>query len=244
MQSRDYYELVVKMLTSVEDTQAPVIQQAGQVIAKALQADGILHVFSTGHSHMMVEEMFYRTGGLVPVDPVFDAGTMLHHGAEKSSQFERLPGYARVVYSSVTARPGDPFIIISNSGINAVPVEMAQLAKASGMIVIAITSRDISGKLVSRLPSGKKLMDEADIVIDNCISGSDAALQVGKRGLQVGAFSTVICAYIIQRIVLAVASEYENAGIDPPVFASANMPGGDAWNEPLIQKYRSRIHNL
>jgi uncharacterized phosphosugar-binding protein len=244
MQSKEYYNLVVKTITKIEETQESSIQQAGQLIKQAFQADGVLHVFSTGHSHMMVEEMFYRSGGLVPVDPVFDSGTMLHHGAVKSTQFERLPGYAQVIYSGIETQPGDPFIIISNSGVNSVPVEMAQIARADGMKVIAITSRNISQQLVSRTTSGKKLMDEADIVIDNCIIDSDASIKVGQSGLRVGAISTVLCAYIVQRIVLAVAYEYEKEGSNPPIFASANMPGGDAWNEPLVKKYKSRIRGL
>ncbi len=244
MISGTYYGLVASLLERIERTQSRVLAEAAQAIKRALDAGGVVHAFSTGHSHMMVEEMFYRAGGLVPVNAIFDPGTMLHHGASRSTRLERLPGYAEAVLGDVDTRPGEPIILASNSGINVVPVEMALLAKARGLVVIAITSRTLSLRLEPRHPSGKRLLDLADIVLDNCVEESDAALEIPGSGARVGGVSSIAGIYLVQRLMLSVIDEYLHAGEMPPVFVSANVPGGDEWNRKLIEHYRGRIRGL
>jgi uncharacterized phosphosugar-binding protein len=239
-----YHTAVIDLLNRIDETQTQALQQAAALIKKSIDAGNVVHIFSTGHSHMLVEEMFYRAGGLVPVNPIFDPGTMLHQGPQRSTQFERLPGYARVIFQNADTRPGEPIIIASNSGINPVPVEMALLAKGKGLPVIAITSCQISGALPSRMPSGQKLMDVADIILDNCVIESDAAIVVGPGGEKAGAFSTIAGAYLIQQLVLDVAAAFQKEGKVAPIFVSANVPGGDEWNAQLIEKYKGRISQL
>ena len=244
MADETYYHLVLDLLGKIQQTQAASIHQAALVITRALQAGGVLHVFSTGHSHMMVEEMFYRAGGLVPVNPLFDPGTMLHHGAVKSTQFERLPGYAAVVLNGTDPRAGEPLLIVSNSGINPVPVEMALLAKQRGLVPMAITSVSISNQSKPRSTSGQRLLEVADVVIDNCIQGNDAAVEIDKSGRRAGPLSTLAGAFIVQQVVLEVVAEYQKTNQVPPIFASANVPGGDEWNQQLISQYKDRIKLL
>jgi uncharacterized phosphosugar-binding protein len=237
----NYRECVLDLLNRINTTQAPVIAEAAHLVAGSLLEDGVLHVFSTGHSHMIAEELFHRTGGLVPVNPIFDPGTMLHTGALRSTKLERLPGYAGVMFQGLDVREGEPMLIASNSGINPVPIEMAQLAKERGMNVICITSRDISTALKSRYATGKKLMDIADIVIDNCIMQNDAAVELNETGQRIGALSSIAGIYIANCLVVEVAARFKEAGVMPPVLMSSNMPEGDGFNNALLKKYGRRI---
>lgn len=239
-----YYEKVIKLLKEIECSQSGNINRAAQVVKDSIAKGGVFHAFSTGHSHMIVEELFYRTGGLVPINPIFDPSTMLHEGAVKSTRIERLPGYAEAIFKSVDARQDEPILIVSNSGINPVPIEMAILAKQRQMVVIAITSVNISSQQPSRHVSNKKLMDIADIVIDNCIEEEDAAVEIDGTDQRVGALSSIAGIYIAQRIVLNVVEMFIAENIVPPIFKSANLNGGDAHNERLISKYKERIRGL
>lgn len=239
--NREYLRCITELLNNIESTQSGNIDKAASCIKESLNSGGVLHAFSTGHSHMLVEEIFYRAGGLVPVNPILEPAVMLHEGAIKSTNLEKLTGYAKVVFDSHDLRQGEVIIIISNSGINPVPIEMAMMAKERSMKVIALTSCSISGKSTSRHPSGAKLMDIADIVLDNCIKVSDASIEVKETGQSVAAVSTIAGTYILQRTVIAIVNKFLEKGEIPPVFMSANMEGGYEFNERLINKYKSRI---
>jgi len=241
IENRKYLDTVTELLSNIEETQLESIEKAASCIKKSLDGGGVLHAFSTGHSHMLVEEIFYRAGGLVPVNPILDPAVMLHEGVIKSTNLEKLDGYARVIFNNQDLRQGEPIVIISNSGINPVPVEMAMLAKERSMKVIAVTSCSISGSSSSRHPSGARLMDIADIVLDNCISSSDASIKVEETGQMVAAVSTIAGVYILQRVIIAVVNRYTGKGEIPPVFMSANVKGGYEFNENLINKYKTRI---
>jgi len=236
-----YKNEVFNLLKKIEMTQKHLILQSADIIYNSLAENGVLHVFSTGHSHIVIEELFYRCGGLVPVNPIFDPATMLHEGAVKSTRLEKLSGYAEAIFEGIDTREREPILIISNSGINVVPIEMAMLARERGMFVIAITSKDISGNLESRHSSGKKLLDIADLVIDNCVVSRDAAIFLDKTGQYFGPLSSLSSIYIVDRMVVEVVSKYIEAGQVPPVFKSANIPGGDEYNKELINRYKERI---
>ena len=202
-----YLEYVKMMLDEIENSQHANIKQASCIISTCIKNKGILHVFSTGHSHMIVEEMFYRAGGLVQVNPILDPGLMQHEGAIKSTQLERLPGYAKVLLDSIEIKKGEPILIISNSGINSVPVEMAMLAKEKGLTVIAITSIQTSSSIESRHSSKKKLMDVADIVIDNCVPRGDTIIDIGNTGQKIGSVSSLAGIYIVQTLILNIVND-------------------------------------
>lgn len=239
-----FKDVVVNLINEIEATQHENIEKAGKLIVQALGKDGVLHVFSTGHSHMIIEELFYRAGGLIQVNPIFDTSLMLHEGPIRGTALERLPGYAASIFKTIDYAEGEPMIIMSNSGINVVPVEMAQLATENGMKVIAITSVKLSDRLQSRHSSGMKLMDTANVVIDNCLNDGDAVLEIPGTGQRVGAVSSIAALYIAQRIVLEVVNEFLKIGKIPPVFMSANIPGGDEHNAQLVEKYKNRIRHL
>lgn len=241
---KEYLNIIKDILEDIELTQAENIYKASNLIQASINNGGVLHTYSTGHSHMMMEEMFYRTGGLVPVNPIFDPNTMLHQGVLRSTEMERLSGYAKIVLNHADIREGESILICSNSGINAVPIEAALIAKEKGLNVIAITSVRISEKSKSRHSSGLRLMDIADVVIDNCIKKSDASIKIEKTNQSIAPVSTIAGAYIVNRIVIDIVNEFLKKDIVPPVFMTANVEGGYEFNEQLISKYKERIKSF
>ena len=241
----DYKEFTCKVtelinIIDVEETEH--INQAALIIYQAMRKKGLLHIFCTGHSHMIAEEMFYRAGGLIQVNPILEPFLMQHEGAARSTKFERLPGIAKIIFDSVVKLPFEPFLIVSNSGINAVPIEMAECAKVNQNPVIVITSKKVSEGLDSRVSSGKHLFELADVVIDNHAPIGDGII-VTQYG-NIGAVSTIASAYIAQRMVLAIISYYEKDGITPTIYKSANINGGDEHNKGLYDEYEKRIRSL
>lgn len=235
-----YFAEIQRLLTQVLNTQNEAIDNAITATANALAQGGTVYAFGTGHSHMLAEELFYRAGGLVKVHPILDEPLMLHVGASRSSHIERLPGYAATLLDhGISPGETDVFFIFSNSGRNAVPVEMAIEVKKRGATVICITNLAHSGQSSSRHPSGKRLFELCDIVIDNCGCVGDAAMELGNKTC--GPTSTVIGAAILQSIACGAVEELQNRGIQPEVFSSSNVDGGDVINGQFIEKYKKDI---
>lgn len=241
MLAKRYFEAIYQLLRKLEETQLPKIYEAADLVLNVIKNDGILHVFGTGHSHMLAEEPFYRAGGLVPINPILDTALMLHEGALKSSQMERLEGYAEILadYHKICSK--DAIIISSNSGRNAVPVEMAIAARKRDVKVIAITSLAHSQTVKSRHSSGKRLFELADIVIDNCGIPGDAILEVEGLSQKISATSTVTGVVIINTIIAETVERLLLEGITPPIFQSANSDGGEQFAEQLVKNMFGRI---
>lgn len=239
-----YIQKVCTMLNDVERDELEAIEAAALQVYRSMRHGGLLHVFSTGHSHMIVEEMFYRAGGLVPVNPILDASLMLHEGAITSTKNERIAGLAEKILFGAGLKKGDTILISSNTGINNVPIEGALYAKAQGLTVVCVTSLAASKRLNSRHCSGKKLYEVSDIVIDNHAPIGDGFLTVPSSGMITGGASTFSSLYIAQRIVLKVENHYLSEGLDPPIFKSANLPKGDEYNEMISHLYKHVVRAL
>lgn len=239
-----YLPRITDMLTAIEQAEEACLEAAARAAYASISGGGLLHVFSTGHSHMIVEEMFYRSGGLVPINPILSNELMVHEGAITSTIMERQPGKAAEVLGAAGLQKGDTIIISSNTGINVVPVEAAIFAKEAGLTVVCVTSRKASEQLEPRHPNGKKLYQLSDIVIDNHAPIGDGLLEVPGTGEPTGGASTFGSLFIAQRIVLKIENLYLTNGKMPPIYRSANLPGGDAFNEALIEAYRGRIKAL
>lgn len=240
--NKEFNQKVVDLINLVDELETDNIKKASEIIFEALKDKKVVHVFATGHSHMFAEELFYRAGGLVPVNPILLPFLMQHEGAVSSTKFERLPGISKIVYDSLNLKEKEPFIIVSNSGINAVPIEMAEIVKKNNHPLIVITSATISKTLKSRVLSGKHLYDYADVVIDNHSPYGDGLIS-SKYG-PIGSCSSIIGSYIAQRLVLDIVSLFEENNIDPLIYKSANTPGGDEHNKKLMEEYRQRIRGL
>jgi uncharacterized phosphosugar-binding protein len=234
-----YYEAVVRLLGEIQHSQAEAIDKAADLIFSSLAADGVLHIFGSGHSHSVAEEAFHRAGGLVPVNTMTEPFLSPLTSPKKSGRFERLSGLATILLDS-----DEVLIIISNAGINSVPVELALEAKKRDLTVIAITSLRHAQAVTSRHISGKRLFEVADLVIDNGGEAGDGALTFPGLTAKVGPTSLIAGAFIINSIVCGVVARFLAKGLTPPVYLSANLPGGDEHNRQLEARYKGRIKLL
>lgn len=238
-----YWKEVNTVLDRVMATQAQKIQSAAELVAKSLARDGQLYVFGCGHSHIIGEDLFYRAGGTAAVCAMLDSDLMLHTGAAKSSVYEKMSGLAQPVFERYGITSNDVILVVSTSGINSVPIEMALCAKEQGVPVIAIASGAYQDD-ASRHPSGKKLHDVADLLLDNCVCHGDAAVQIGDTDMRVGPISTISSCLIAQSIVVQADEFMHQMGHRPPVYVSGNIPGGMEKNRELIRRYMPRNKHL
>ena len=244
MKNPVYYEAVVRLLGEIQRSQATAIDRAADSIFLSLAADGVLHVFGSGHSHLVAEEAFHRAGGLVPVNTMSEPFLTPLTPPRKSGRFERVSGIAAILLDYHEPRPEEVLLIVSNAGINPVPVELALEARARGLTVIAITSLRHAQTVSSRHASGKRLFEVADLVIDNCGEAGDGAVAFPGFVEKVGPTSLLAGAFIVNSIVCGVVERFITKGLPPPVYLSANLPGGDEHNRRLEAKYRGRIKLL
>ena len=238
----EFTDKIIDGLTNIDIEEDANIKRSAQIMFDAMLAGKVVHVFATGHSHMFAEELFYRAGGLVQINPILEPFLMQHEGAVRSTQFERLDGIAKIIYDSIEKKEGEPFIVVSNSGINNVPIQMCEFALADKHPVIALTSKKVSETLKSRSISGKHLYEVCDVVIDNHSPKGDGVIE-SKYG-PIGASSSIYNSYIAQRLVLEVVRLYEEKGLTPSIYHSANNPGGDEHNKKLYNEYKGRIKSL
>jgi uncharacterized phosphosugar-binding protein len=201
--------------------------------------------FGASHSFMLTEEMVYRTGGLMLINPIYPHGmNTFVRPMTLTSRLERVPGLGAELLAASPARSGDVLILASTSGRNAVAIDMAIAAREKGLRLIGITSLAYTRGVASRHASGKKLVDLCDIVIDNCVPLGDAAVAIPGFPQKVGPLSSVTGIAIVNAIVTEVADRLARRGVRPPVFISANLDGGDAHNARLLAENRTRIHYM
>ena len=236
MSALEFMSRTAALVEKVRTTQHEQIRAAGRAFADAARAGRDVWAFGTGHSHLIAEELYARAGGWAGVRAVLEPSLMLHEGVAKSSLMERLPGLADVLLEVHPVAAGDVVIVVSNSGINAVPVEFAAGARARGATVVAITSLAHSATQEPRTRSGRKLHEETDIVIDNCGVPGDAIVEVPGSPASVGSTSTVAGAFIVEAIVAEAADLFARDGVEPPILRSNNVKGAAEHNELLRQR--------
>ncbi|MFA1674981.1 SIS domain-containing protein [Rhizobium mongolense] len=235
-----YFSKLIGRLEALKKSLAEPMAKAAAVILDAARHDKRVYVFGTGHSHMLAEEVHYRAGGLAFTVPVLIGSAMLHEGAVISSVYERTQGLVRPVLERYGMQPGDVIIIASNSGVNAAPIEAADYGREIGAKVIAVTSVAYSSAIAN---GRRRLVDIADVVLDNGLPPGDAVLDLAGSGLKVGPVSTAVGATVLNAIFAEVASVLSKSG-DAPVYLSANMPGAAEVNQRLVKKYRPRNPHL
>ncbi|KPH97558.1 sugar isomerase (SIS) [Actinobacteria bacterium OK074] len=232
------------VLDRVAESARGEVRRAAELIAECVAADGVIQAFGTGHSQALVLELAGRAGGLVPTNRLSIADLVLFGGEDPSvlddPLLERRSGVAERLYQLAEPQAQDLFVIISNSGVNNVIVEMALHAKDWGHKVIAITSLTHTRAVTASHPSGSKLADIADVVLDNSAPRGDALLDLPGGGA-IGALSTLTGVLLVQMAVAESAAVLLEAGKRPPVYVSANVPGGFEGNLELEKHYAGRI---
>lgn len=238
---------VAGFLAAAQDTLAATFEReaahlttASAWMADAVASDGLIRVFATGHSRLLAEEIFYRAGGLAPVDAILEDTVSGYREVTKSELTERLEGLGEIVVAHHRLAPPDVLLVISQSGRNGVPIEVAQAARRRGLRTIAITSLLHAAGQPSRHSSGLHLNDVVDLVIDNGCPNGDCAVTI-SNGMLMGPLSTVVGAALCQALVIGAAEELVARGIEPPVFRSGNVDGGREWSQRLIDRYWDRI---
>ena len=245
MSARAYFDAALKTLREVSESAPENIGKAATLLVNAVVAGRSLFSFGASHSFMLTEEMVYRTGGLMLINPIYPHGmNTLVRPMTLTSRLERLPGLGSELLQGSPAQAGDVLILASVSGRNAVIIDMAMAARAKDLQIIGITSLAYTGGVTSRHPSGKKLADCCDVVIDNGVPYGDAAVQVNGFPQKVGPLSSLTGMAIVNALVAEVVSQLVARGITPPVFMSANVDGGDAFNARLLAENRHRIHYM
>nr|MBC7245614.1 SIS domain-containing protein [Chloroflexota bacterium] len=245
MLARDYLDKVIDMMKQLRDTQLQAIDQAGEMIAQAIVDGHSLFAFGCSHSAVPVEDIFYRAGGLMLVNPIFGPGLTLDiHPPTITSQVEQLPGYAKILLNRLPTAPGDVLILVSVSGRNHVPIEMAMAAKEKGMKVIGITSMQYTNAVTSRHPSGKKMYEFADLVIDNLSAPGDAVLEVEGAPQKICPTSGAIGCALLHAVIAATVEKLLAKGFTPPIYLAANVDGGAEYNRKMMAQYKERMYYL
>ena len=229
------------VLNHILETQMGAIEQAANIVADAIAGDGLLYTFGTGHSHITAEDLTYRAGGLISVDAIMERSLTGHEKVAQSEYMERVEGLAKVIFNYYEITPKDALIIISNSGRNAAPIEMAMIAKERKIPVIAVTSLAHSKGTTSRHSSGRKMYEFADVVIDNLCPKGDCLLHLDGLEQPVGAGSSVATLFILNMIVTQACQNLLDKGVVPPVGMSGNLDGSLEYNKHLIDRYKTRI---
>jgi uncharacterized phosphosugar-binding protein len=238
------------VLEQVAVTQADAIETASQWCADAIAADGLVHLFGTGHSRIPVEEMFPRYGSYPGFNPIVELSMTFHtqvvgaNGQRQAMYIERMPGLADVILRNFRFGPHDVMMVFSASGLTAVPVEMARGAKARGLRVIAVTSVAQSRSGEPEPAAGQRLMEVADLVLDLCSPDADATVTISGLDTPVGPLSTIGAVAIVNAIKARTAELLVERDAMPPVITRATVVGPERSQELFEAAYREHARRL
>lgn len=239
-----YMDKITNILKVVNEKENEAIQKAIELITIANLNKKSIYIFGASHAGILMEEMYYRAGGMMTINPIFGREVMLDRTPITfTSQMERLEGYGTNLAKTVHFKENDVLILHSVSGRNPIIIDIAFAAREQGVKLIGLTNVSYSKSVESRHSSGKKLFEIVDVLIDNHGDIGDACCRVKGISQKVGASSTVIGASILNTIIVESCQKLVEKGIkNPPIFYSANLDGGDKLNRELYEKYKSSIH--
>lgn len=238
-----FHDAVEQQIHRIRSVNQDVIPALADAIAASLRGGGVLHSFGTGHSAGGAMELFHRAGGLVPVNGLLEAELSPFAPPVQAAERERMPGLAAELVRRYDLREAEVLVVFSNSGMNAVPIELAQAAKELDLQVATVTNVAHSMSVTPRHESGLRLMDLGDFVVDTCGVIGDAAVPLAD-GRACCPTSGIASTLIANWIVAEVVERYVAAGQTPPIYMSANLPGGDEHNRSLEKRYHDRIKKL
>lgn len=245
-----YKATIIDILDEICD-EIDTIKNAARVMAESIAHEDPVHIIGPGgHSNMVAEEVFWRAGGLAPINAILDAGFNLIHGAKRSNYIERTPGYAGRVLDAyrVGRKPAEVIIIANAYGVNSMCIDTVLEAQKRKMVTIGVTSRSFADALPkdhpSRHPSGKNLYQEVDYFLNCHLPYGDAVVEIEGCPQKTGPTSTFCNTFVVNLLVIETVKELVSMGVEPPLWMSANLPGGDEANRQLEEKYIPLIKHL
>jgi len=245
LQIKRYFQAVQDNLDKVLDTQLEAMEKTAKLFADTVENGSTLYITGCSHSSIFAQEVFYRAGGFMLMNPIFLPGMTLEtFPPTRTSKYERIPGIAAAVLSETKIKQDDVLVIASVSGRNTVPIELALWAKEHGVKVVALTSMSYSSDTQSRHSSGKRLFELADIILDLMGEKGDAALAIEGLLEKTAPLSTVTGVTMMHAVISQAIEFLVMRGLAPPVFLSSNLDGGDEYNKRLLEQYRNQIHYL
>jgi uncharacterized phosphosugar-binding protein len=240
----EYFAAVNDMVDEILETQGQQIKRAAEIVSQAVAHDGLVHTVGVGHSHCLAEDIACRAGTLVQIHAILEPSMIGTTEIVKSLYMEKLEGTGSILCDYHHVEPPDVLMVISNSGNNAMPIDVAIEARKRGVKVIAVCSLTYAESLKARHSSGKKLTDVADVVIDNCGQIGDTCLRLEGLEQGLGATSTITGAFITNSVFVQAVANLQEMGIQPMVYWSGNLEGGMEANQAYLDQYWCRIRNL
>ena len=236
----EYMNKITEVLEKSYETNKDLIKDLSVKFAENIKTGHVIHTFGTGHSHMVGIELFARAGGLGNVDAMLDPDTLTAFGAQRSGAIEKLSGLADIIYDQYNIQKGDIMIITSNSGRNAVPIEMAMRCQKEGIYTVAVTNLEQSKNTTSRHPSGKRLFECVDAIIDTAGPTGDSMMTIVS--IKTGPASSITSMFLLNTIVTEAIKILDAEGIKAPVLQSQNVDGFD--NDAIYKAYEGKVKHF
>ncbi|MER5476756.1 SIS domain-containing protein [Streptomyces sp. NPDC002734] len=238
-----YFDAAERLLRRVRVEETEAIAAAGELVADTVSSGGRLFAFGAGHSSLAAQDVVYRAGGMALMNLLSVPGLtgVDVRPATLGSALERVEGLAATVLDVSPLRAGDLLVVISLSGRNALPVEMASEARARGVRVVGVTSVAYARETAPGHPSGTFLKDHCDVVVDSKVAVGDAELTLEGVGAPFASASTVVTSAVMQSVMAVAAGTLAERGVEPPLLRSGNVDGGRDWNDAVFDRYRDRI---
>lgn len=244
-----YFEKLTENFRQVNDTQGENIKKAAELMYRAIADDRLISVYGGGgHTTLCMGEMFFRAGGLSNINPIMETGLSVFNQALKYLELERTVNYGSAIMKYYDLKKDDVLIIFHNIGINPATIDTAEEAKKRGVKIIAVSSSAWQNEMPKehfiRHPNGKNLFDYADVCIDDFNPVGDAVVNVPGLDTPIAPVSNIIDFYIAHLLEIETVRLCVENGVTPPVWSSANTPGGDEKNAAYLEKYKPRIKML
>jgi uncharacterized phosphosugar-binding protein len=242
----DYFDNVKNIINKVYESQLENILKSADIITESIISNGCVYVFGAGHAGIITEELFYRAGGLMLINPIFAPSLVTTvKPITITSKVENLEGYGKIIIENSGITDKDVLIVHSVSGRNKAAIDVAQGALDIGSKLIVLTNLAFSKSVKSRHSNGKKLYEiGADVILDNCGVVGDAIIEINGLKQKVGPTSSISGCLIVNSIVVQVVENLIKKEVTPPVFMSANLDDGTEYNKELLSKYKDRIKYL
>lgn len=249
LQDFGYTKTAFDLIERVKQEQADNIRQAAGLMVQAIAEDRLIHVYGGGgHTTLVMGEMFFRAGGLSNINPIMETGISVFNQALKYLELERCENFGRSVVRYYDLQPGDIMILFHNIGINAATIDAALEAKEKGVKIIAVSSSYWQNEMPAdhfiRHSSGLNLFDLAEVCIDDYNPVGDAVVDVPGFETPIAPVSNLVDFAIAHFLEIETVRQCVEKGIIPPVWSSANAPGGDEKNAVYVAKYKPRVKSL